>query len=696
MRQRYLIVVCLFILFFNPSPLKADEYVDSVKTLILKLEHENLTDTVLNTRLDLIKYVKDSDYDLFLELAGQNIVLAQKYNRNWALIDVYMEMGEVLITKGIYGEALIHLNMAMNLAQEDNYKPYKGWISIAIGNAYQGMFNYQKSLEFYKSALDVFVETDNIDGIGLTATNLGTTYSLMKDHGKAEQYFEMGLKYREKHGNSVELGFSRMYFNAWKMKQGHYSQAQSDLLSMLNALDTIAGSCNPNYQFLEAMVLKAEINSLLAECERNKGHLRNEFSYLHKAVKIYKSINDGLHLATVYNQIGYRYLQTGKYTMALNVADSALKVSEESVILTEQANSHKLKSDAYAGLGRSKDALEAYKAYKFINDSIYNGSVTQAISNVDVLTKTMQKEKEILVLSLQVEQDRKMRFLINIIVVIFLLVISVYSFLLFRRYKKEKQDGLILKEKNLQISEQAENLEQLNNKLVLLNKSKDRFHSIIAHDLKSPVAAFYSIFDLLHESYDALSEKERKSFIEMAYQEAGRIMKLLDNLLTWSRIQGGHLNVTKCDFFIDEAIMEIVGSLKNMAAQKEISFETESIKHLRVNADKEMIMAVIRNLCTNAVKFTHSGNKIRIGVKSASQLLEVWVQDHGIGIPKDKLEELFEIDSQIQRKGTNDEPGTGLGLQLCYEFIRLHNGKITVESEEGKGSCFAFKIPCEY
>lgn len=694
-KRRFFFAVVLFLSLVFPSRLKADAYVDSMKMLISSLEQKNLTDTVLNTRLELIKYVKDSDYDLFLELAGQNILLAQKHQKNWALIDVYMEMGEVLVTKGIYGEALVHLNKAMNLAENDDYKPYKGWLGIAIGNAYHSMFNYPKCLEFYKAALDVFLETKNTDGIGLAATNLGTTYSLLKDDENAEYYLKMGLQFREELGNVVELGFTRMYYAGFKIRQGNVVQAETELTDLLSYLETTRAVDAKNYQFLEAMVLQAEVRSLLAECEKQKGNLKNEFLHLQKAVDIYKRINDDLHLSTIYNRIGYRYLEQGYYKEALAVADSANKAAEKAVVLTEQAYSLKIKSDAYSGLGKPDNALEAYKAYKEISDSIYNSSVIQAISNVDVLTKTMDKEKELLILSLELEQNRKMRLMIFFTAIVFLIVISVYNLLLYRRYKKEKQDGLILKEKNQQISEQAANLEMLNQKLMQLNKSKDKFHTIIAHDLKSPIAAFYSLFEMLHHSYDQLSDEDRKSFVDMAFMEVQRIMKLLDNLLTWSRIQGGHMNIRKSDFYIDETVKEVVSALKNMAELKEISFEVQEIEHVKIHADKEMIKAVIRNLCTNAIKFTPLGKKIRIGVQLSNKILEVFVQDDGIGIPKNKLDVLFDIDSKVQRKGTNDEPGTGLGLQLCYEFIKLHNGEITVESVEGHGSCFAFKIPCE-
>lgn len=694
-KRGFLFAIVLLFILGSPSRLKAVEYIDSMKALIMDLEQKNLTDSVLNTRLKLIKYVKDSDYDLFLELAGQNILLAQKYNRNWALIDVYMEMGEVLITKGIYGEALVHLNKAMKLARKDDYKPYKGWIALAIGNAYQAMFNYPKCIEYYKAALEIFLETDNTDGIGLAATNLGTTYGLLDEAQKAEDFFKMGLQYRQKQANAVELGFTRMYYAGFKIRQGNVVQAERELTDLLSSLEMKKAGATKNCQYLESMVLQAEVHSLLAECEKQRKDIKDEFLHLQKAVALYKSINDDLHLSAIYNRIGTRYLEKGDFMNALSIADSANRVAQKALVLTEQAYSLKISSEAYSALDKPKEALEAYKSYKAINDSIHNSAVIQAIANVDVLTKTMDKEKELLILSLELEQNRKMRQLIIVCAIMLISVILIFFILLYRRYQKEKQDGVMLMEKNQQISTQADNLEMLNQKLVQLNKSKDKFHTIIAHDMKSPIAAFYSIFEMLHQSYDQLSEHDRKSFIDMAYTEVQRIMKLLDNLLTWSRIQGGHMNIRKSNFYIDETVREVVSALKNMASLKEISFETNQIEHVKINADKEMIKAVIRNLCTNAIKFTPQGKKIRIGVHLSGSILEVKVQDDGIGIPKNKLDVLFDIDSKMQRKGTNDEPGTGLGLQLCYEFIKLHKGEITVESVEGEGSCFSFKIPCQ-
>ncbi len=696
MRHKYLYVYLIFIFLGITAQSKADEQVDSLQNIIANLEHENLIDTMLNTRLELIQYVKNSDYDLFLELTSRSIIQAQKYHKNWALIDVYMEVGEVLITKGIFGGALNNLNKAMELAVTDEYKPYVGWINIAIGNAYDGMFNYGKSIEFYQSALDVFVQTENTDGIGLAAINIGTAFSMLKNYEKAESFFRLGLQYREKLGNPVELAYARMYYSQFKISQGNHMQAESELKALATDLENTKESTAVNIQFREISILQAEVFLILADCEDHNGNPEHEFQFLVKAAAVYKSIDDDLGLAIVLNRIGQWYFEERKYDMAIDYADSANEVAAKSVILTEQASSLKLKADAFYSLGKFRDALEFFKAYKTINDSIYNRSVVTAISNVDVLVKTMEKAKDNQILSLKIGQDRKFRYLIIGGAICFILLILFYNLIVHQRYKKEKYLGYLLKEKNEEILEQSNNLEKLNQELVNLNNSKDKFFSIIAHDLRSPVVTVFNMVELLHEEYDYFTDEKRKKFIQMACQASDHNLRLLDNLLAWSRIQGGYLKINKSDFYISDVISENVDNLNIMADLKAISLEIDHAERLKVFADKEMITTVIRNLCSNAIKYTHAGQKIQIGFKKSDAMLEFWVLDHGIGIPKNKLDQLFEIDSQMQRNGTNGESGTGLGLQLCREFIKLHDGKITVQSEEGKGSRFAFVIPIEY
>lgn len=678
------------------SELSANRYIDSLKNLISAMKHESLTDTLLNTRLELIKYVKNSDFDLFMELANQNIVLAQEKQKNWALIDIYMEIGEVLVTKGMFGGALNNLFKGLALAEHDVYKPYKGWINIAIGNAYNGMANYSKGIEFYNHAMNIFNETENDDGIGLAASNLGFNYRFLGDIVKAEYYLKMGIEYREKLGNPVELAFSRLNYHEFEISQSKFSKASIGLKELLSYLQNNLANGLNGFQAQETNKIIAGVYTLLANCEKHFGNYNNEFYYFEKAVNSYKTINDDLGLAIVFNLIGYRYFEMGQFLNAMKNADIALEHAKNSNILTEQVKSYNLKSIAYAELGNFEEALLFLRKQKEISDSTYNKAVVEAISNVDVLMKTLEKEKDNQILSMKIEQNRKIHFLIIAVSILVSILLAVIIIILFKRYRAEKRLGLELKEKNRQIQEQSYMFEKLNEELLQLNKSKDMFHSIIAHDLRGPVSTFTSLIRLLADSYDTLQKDEIKNIISMAHDSAEGNLKLLDNLLTWSRLQGGHLKINDSDFYIGDAIFEAVNSITNMAGMKGISIINSGIDHFKINADKDMIVSVIRNFCTNAIKFTEKGKKIEIGINKFDDYIEVWIIDQGIGIPRDKLNGLFEIDAEKQRKGTNNELGTGLGLNLCHEFIKLHNGEISVDSEVGTGSRFAFKIPLEY
>jgi len=243
------------------------------------------------------------------------------------------------------------------------------------------------------------------------------------------------------------------------------------------------------------------------------------------------------------------------------------------------------------------------------------------------------------------------------------------------------------------IKEQKEVLKQLNEELNQLVKSKDKFHSIIAHDLKNPVGSLFSITEMLATEYDQFSEKEKRELVEISFDTSKQTLRLLENLLSWSRIQGGHLKVKKTCFDITNEVNVVIENLRQTAELKSINVSINKSNEINVFADKEMISTVIRNLFSNAVKFSNSGKKIEVGLKKKNNLVEVWIEDEGIGIPENKLDKLFLIDSGFQRSGTNDELGTGLGLQLSYEFVKQNDGYFDVKSEVNKGSRFAFFIP---
>jgi signal transduction histidine kinase len=248
-------------------------------------------------------------------------------------------------------------------------------------------------------------------------------------------------------------------------------------------------------------------------------------------------------------------------------------------------------------------------------------------------------------------------------------------------------------EKQSYIEKQSIVLNQQKDQLQQLNSTKDKFFSIIAHDLRSPFQSLLGLSDLLVCDLKNNSNDELKNYAQMLNESSHNIYELLENLLTWSRAQRNMLSFEPGEVDISSIIEDILTLLKPNLDQKNISPEKHISSFKLGYADKNMIQMAIRNLVANAIKFTPQNGKICISLTDNNNDLQVEICDNGVGITQEDQKKLFRIDTNFSNKGTNGEEGTGLGLILCKDFIEKNNGKIWVESEPGKGSSFFFTMP---
>lgn len=252
--------------------------------------------------------------------------------------------------------------------------------------------------------------------------------------------------------------------------------------------------------------------------------------------------------------------------------------------------------------------------------------------------------------------------------------------------------GKLIKEKN-NLEYTFDLLNETNKELNHLNAEKDKFFSIIAHDLKSPFNAIIGFSDLLVAQVDKNNLEKIKEFAGIIQQSSQRAMGLLMNLMEWSQSQTGRMKFSPVNFELVELINEAVLLLNDSALQKSITIRKDLPASMLFYADKAMLSTIFRNLITNAIKFTKSGGNIVISASENKNELTISIKDSGVGISKNRIEKLFRIDESYSTTGTNNEKGTGLGLILCKEFVEKHQGKIWAESEEGIGSTFYFTIP---
>ena len=236
-------------------------------------------------------------------------------------------------------------------------------------------------------------------------------------------------------------------------------------------------------------------------------------------------------------------------------------------------------------------------------------------------------------------------------------------------------------------------LKQTEERLRESNQNKDKLFSIISHDLRSPFNTLIGFSEFLLMEMDSLTPEEIKDFSEKIYRTTKRVFRLLENLLQWSGIQTGRMEYNPISFDIHDLLDEIFLIYQLTANKKKISLKQESSENYKVYADKNMISTVMRNLISNAIKFTHKNGKIVISQHKNSRFLVINVIDNGTGIPEEDIEKLFQLGERVSKSGTENEMGTGLGLLLCKEFVEKNGGKIWIKSEPGKGSTFSFSIP---
>lgn len=280
-------------------------------------------------------------------------------------------------------------------------------------------------------------------------------------------------------------------------------------------------------------------------------------------------------------------------------------------------------------------------------------------------------------------------FMLLIAMVVMGIVIFIYRYLLNQRTNrllKEQYDQIKIAHNQLQISE---------NNLKELNATKDKFFSIISHDLKNPFSSVLSISELMATNFDSTDPDDIRFGVNKIHQTNKHIYELLENLLTWSKTQRGNIRIEEVKFNLSRIIETNINILKLAAEKKNIKIENNTDEDLCAVADREMISTVFRNLVNNAIKFTPPGKKIQINSFMNKEHVIVEVRDEGVGIAPEDQKRLFRIDDKFKTQGTQGEKGTGLGLIICKEFVEKNGGTIQVESTPGQGSVFRFTIPAE-
>jgi len=549
---------------------------------------------------------------------------------------------------------------------------------IAIADVFTEVGNDQRSVEFLQQALNTNAETGNVLVFAFILNKFGKVNAALGNTEQAFANYELVLANKERINNpEVE---AEALFNLANLhsSQGNYQEALRDHWRALSIRRSTEDKKN------EALSLSS-IGELYHLMKNDARALANHVA----ALKIRRRLGDKKELAESYNNIGVIYYMNENHERAIANLSLALANGLEAQAQQEISKSYEFLSSAHKALGNFEEALEFKEHHYAILDFIQTERNERALLEIQNRYVVDQKESKISQLESDSEQREKelktQKSIRNFLYAFVALILIIVVLILYSYMQKQKSN------RHLQVAHNR--VKHKNVQLQKLNATKDKFFSIISHDLRGPLNSLTSFSELLINHMDHLSRGEIQTLAKDLDQSVKGLYGLLENLLEWSRSQTGAIQFTPEPFDLSALLEENEGLLYAQAQSKRIALLSEAPHGVFVSAHKNSISTVIRNLISNAIKFTPQGGAIKLDICRDNGQIVVSVEDTGVGMDADAIEKIFRLDTKHTTAGTANEKGTGLGLILCKEFVEKNKGRLWVTSEPGKGSVFYFSLP---
>ncbi|HEY0740661.1 MAG TPA: tetratricopeptide repeat-containing sensor histidine kinase [Chryseosolibacter sp.] len=549
---------------------------------------------------------------------------------------------------------------------------------IAIADVFGETGNFQKADEMLDQALELNRPLNDNRTTITILIKLGQIHSQMGSVDEATEDFQGALNFTEEiEGTPHE---AEAYFQLAKIeaKKSAHEKALSMFKTSLAKRRALRDKRN------EAICLN-EIGGLYLEMKNTDKALANYVVSL----EIYEALKNKEGLATVYNNVGILYYKTGNIERAQMNLELALAAAKEAQAQQQMRKSYEYLSLVFKDLKDYQKALGFKEDYVTISDFIQQERDEQKLLEAQNRYEFEKKEGQIQKLEnikiareKELKEEKETRNLLITIVAF----VAVVLLLVFYGYLSKRKTNKILQVANNTVRDQ-------NAKLQELNATKDKFFSIISHDLKGPLNSLTSFSGLLINHTDSLSKDEIKMLAKDLDKSLKNLFALLENLLEWSRSQTGNIEFKPEPFDIAALLKQNQELLQQQAQNKKISLVLQGELNVVINAHRNSVNTVVRNLVSNAIKFTPGEGTVTLKTSTAENKVIVSISDTGVGMSKEVMDKLFRIDTKHTTKGTADEKGTGLGLILCKEFIEKNGGRIWVDSVVGKGSNFSFELP---
>jgi signal transduction histidine kinase len=532
---------------------------------------------------------------------------------------------------GDYKQSLSYANKATDYFRELGEKKHVAASLSSKGRVFIDLGDYNDALGYQLEALRILEELNDKKGISTVLNNIGIIYWNCEDYTKAIENFEKSLELKRVFND--KKGIARTFNNI-----GNVHKTQENFDTSLK-------------YYNDALKINKEIGNVrgISFCLNNIGTIYNDLNEYDKAIDYFNKANelkiksgDKPGMGNSFLNLGIAYKKKGDYEKALQYLNKGMEIAKEENVKPLKKKLYYIYAELFEIQDEYKKSLENFKLYIEIKDALFNEEVLKKFTELQLRYEIEKTEKENELL----------------------------------RQRNEIQKLELETQKNLKE----------------LNETKDKFFSIIAHDLKSPFAVMSSFLNILKKT----NKYDKDTVMDLVDEMDKTViasMDLLENLLEWSRTQTGRIEFAPRKLNLKPVLTEVLNLLKGNAVSKNITLKNEIDSSHTVFADRNMLNTIFRNLVSNAIKFSYQDGDITISSIDKSSEMEICIHDNGTGIEPEQSENIFSISTKSKTLGTAGEKGTGIGLMLCKEFVERNGGKIWVDSSPGNGSTFCFTLP---
>lgn len=680
----------MLLLFFS-NRINANTHVDSLQTAL----NNTSVDTIkVNILLELAKETQPDNKELFISYNEKAFQLSDSIAYYWGIAKSAFKLGEYFLEKEEYPNCLNYYLHAIDAYSKLNDDHGKALILSHLGILYYHLYDLPKSYEYYNQSYELSCKINDSTLISTNLTNLSILHYDLKNIEKSLENLLKALEIDKAKKNQeyiikdkIDIGYVNIKLGNFKEALNYFREAKSEFNDKTGKLE------------------KVSIEICMGEAFLGLQQYDSVFFHLTQYDEYNIESTDNRLLISYYFILGKYFYQTNQFTKAIKTFNKGLTKNNQKALVNERIEFLTELSKSYFSLEDCKMAYKTLSRAKELSDSLNLQEINKSIllterqkelnaTQTDFLIKQKKRESELEKSTYKSKTATRNALVIIHILILLIIVIVISNIKSKKNQASLKKQNLIIEDQKVRLEKNIKKLETREKELNELNTTKDKFFSIIAHDLKNPFNSLIGFSDLLliesglRESEDTLIE-----ILQIINKTAKQSHNLLENLLTWARSQSGQLKVSPQNIEIGHLFNENFNFLKEMAILKDISLTSKIDEKIVVYADADMVNTIIRNLVSNAIKFTNIGGEVCVTSCIKDNMAEFSVIDNGVGIPASDIDKLFAIGKKVHTQGTDKEQGTGLGLILCKEFVQRNNGEISVESKIGKGSTFTFSLP---